>query len=344
MVSASASAWPTAVSTTPMTAVTGFLLWPSDCRRRPTRSAWSRVSARCDSSAERYVPRAASSRSGSGAHARAHVRLRGLRSGTGSASGCQRGAYIRPTVRVRLTNKCSGRVTAHTRGCDTVPPVPLLHRSGDSSEPPPSPRGRSSCTASRSATSRSAPARCCLLVHGITSSSRTWGAVLPLLAEQHTVIAPDLLGHGASGKPRGDYSLGAHASSLARPAARARARARDDGRALARRRDRDAVRLPVPGAAPSGWRSCPAAGSGGRSASLLRAATLPGAEYVLPVLAGKPVRGLTSTGLKALGRLGIRPNADGIGIGEGFGSLGDVEARGRSCTPRARSSSRPASA
>ena len=59
----------------------------------------------------------------------------------------------------------------------------------------------------------------------------------------------------------------------------------------------------------------------------MRAATLPGAEYVLPVLAGKPVRGLTTTGLKALGRLGIRPNADGIGIGEGFGSLGDVEAR-----------------
>src|ERR1044072_1061407 len=53
-----------------------------------------------------------------------------------------------------------------------------------------------------------------VLVHGITSSSRTWHEVLPALAENHTVIAPDLLGHGGSAKPRGDYSLGAHASGL----------------------------------------------------------------------------------------------------------------------------------
>src|ERR671938_628559 len=53
-----------------------------------------------------------------------------------------------------------------------------------------------------------------VLVHGITSSSRTWERVLPLLAERHTVIAPDLLGHGRSAKPRGDYSLGAYASGL----------------------------------------------------------------------------------------------------------------------------------
>src|SRR3954471_23707595 len=53
-----------------------------------------------------------------------------------------------------------------------------------------------------------------LLLHGITSSSQTWAKVLPALAEHHTVIAPDLVGHGESAKPRGDYSLGAYASGI----------------------------------------------------------------------------------------------------------------------------------
>src|SRR5438128_7981111 len=46
----------------------------------------------------------------------------------------------------------------------------------------------------------------------MASSSATWNAVLPLLAEHATVIAPDLPGHGGSTNPGGDYSLGAHAS------------------------------------------------------------------------------------------------------------------------------------
>src|SRR5664279_4593115 len=53
-----------------------------------------------------------------------------------------------------------------------------------------------------------------LLVHGITSSSATWDPVIPALAEHAHVIAPDLLGHGESDKPRADYSLGAFASVL----------------------------------------------------------------------------------------------------------------------------------
>jgi pimeloyl-ACP methyl ester carboxylesterase len=53
-----------------------------------------------------------------------------------------------------------------------------------------------------------------LLVHGIAGSSRTWRGVMPALAARHTVVAPDLLGHGESAKPIGDYSLGAYASGL----------------------------------------------------------------------------------------------------------------------------------
>jgi pimeloyl-ACP methyl ester carboxylesterase len=53
-----------------------------------------------------------------------------------------------------------------------------------------------------------------LLVHGMAGNSLTWRHVMPALAQQFTVLAPDLLGQGQSDKPRGDYSLGAHANTL----------------------------------------------------------------------------------------------------------------------------------
>ena len=54
-----------------------------------------------------------------------------------------------------------------------------------------------------------------VLLHGLASSSATWAQVMPLLGRRAHVIAPDLLGHGDSAKPRsGDYSLGAHAARL----------------------------------------------------------------------------------------------------------------------------------
>jgi len=53
-----------------------------------------------------------------------------------------------------------------------------------------------------------------LLVHGVGESSRTWEEVLPLLARDHQVIAPDLLGHGLSDKPRADYSVGGYANAM----------------------------------------------------------------------------------------------------------------------------------
>jgi len=50
-----------------------------------------------------------------------------------------------------------------------------------------------------------------VLIHGMAGSSGTWRAVIPQLSRRYRVIAPDLLGHGQSAKPRGDYSLGAFA-------------------------------------------------------------------------------------------------------------------------------------
>jgi pimeloyl-ACP methyl ester carboxylesterase len=53
-----------------------------------------------------------------------------------------------------------------------------------------------------------------VLIHGMLNSSGHWQAVAQRLAANHTVIAPDLIGHGDSAAPRGDYSLGAHAASI----------------------------------------------------------------------------------------------------------------------------------
>ncbi len=53
-----------------------------------------------------------------------------------------------------------------------------------------------------------------LLIHGIAGSSRAWKHVMPALARERTVVALDLIGHGESAKPMGDYSLGAYASGI----------------------------------------------------------------------------------------------------------------------------------
>jgi pimeloyl-ACP methyl ester carboxylesterase len=53
-----------------------------------------------------------------------------------------------------------------------------------------------------------------VLIHGMINSSRHWESVATRLAGSHTVVAPDLIGHGDAATPRGDYSLGAHAASI----------------------------------------------------------------------------------------------------------------------------------
>src|SRR5438552_9735505 len=53
-----------------------------------------------------------------------------------------------------------------------------------------------------------------VLIHGVAGRATQWDQTVQLLAERRTVVAPDLIGHGDSAKPRGDYSLGAHAAGI----------------------------------------------------------------------------------------------------------------------------------
>src|SRR5689334_1907828 len=122
-----------------------------------------------------------------------------------------------------------------------------------------------------------------LLIHGITGCAEQWDQVIPLLAERYTVVAPDLLGHGQSAKPRGDYSLGAYAVMV-----------RDLLVALGHRRATVVGHSLGGGVAMQFAYEYPpfaerlvlvSSGGLGREVHLmLRAATLPGSELVLPII------------------------------------------------------------
>jgi pimeloyl-ACP methyl ester carboxylesterase len=165
-----------------------------------------------------------------------------------------------------------------------------------------------------------------LLIHGITGSSANWRRVIAPLAEHHTVIAPDLLGHGESAKPRGDYSLGAYASGIRDLlVALGHDRASVVGHSLG-----GGIAMQFAYQFPERLDRLVLVSSGGlgREVSpLIRAATLPGSEYVLPFLVAQPLReGVSAIG-RALGRVGLRPGSDLREISSGFASLGDLETR-----------------
>jgi pimeloyl-ACP methyl ester carboxylesterase len=122
-----------------------------------------------------------------------------------------------------------------------------------------------------------------LLIHGMAGSSRTWHDAMQLLARDYTVVAPDLLGHGESAKPMGDYSLGAYASGLRDLlGALGIERATLVGQSLG-----GGVAMQLAYQHPEMVERLVLVGSGGlgREVSwMLRLLTLPAAEYVMPVL------------------------------------------------------------
>ena len=165
-----------------------------------------------------------------------------------------------------------------------------------------------------------------LLVHGITGSSDHWEPLLPLLADRFTVIAPDLLGHGESAKPRGDYSLGAHAAGLRDLlVALGHERATVVGHSLG-----GGIAMQFSYQFPERCDRLVLVSSGGLGEEvslLLRAAALPGSELVLPLLASERLRSLAAGTGRLLGKLHLKPGNDIAELAGGVGSLGDSQAR-----------------
>ncbi|MDQ3851099.1 MAG: alpha/beta fold hydrolase [Actinomycetota bacterium] len=165
-----------------------------------------------------------------------------------------------------------------------------------------------------------------VLVHGITNSSASWEPVLALLARRFAVLAPDLLGHGTSAKPRGDYSLGAYAC-LVRDlmVALGHERATIVGHSLG-----GGVAMQLCYQFPERVERLALVASGGlgREVSLLlRAVALPGAELVLPLLASGPLVDGAGAVSRLLSRVGLRPRSDVAEMAQGFGSLKDIATR-----------------
>jgi pimeloyl-ACP methyl ester carboxylesterase len=165
-----------------------------------------------------------------------------------------------------------------------------------------------------------------VLIHGITGTSAQWNPVIDLLSERYTVLAPDLLGHGESAKPRGDYSLGAYAVMI-----------RDLMVALGHRRGTIVGHSLGGGVAMQFAYEYPvfaerlvlvdAGGLGKQVHPLLRAATLPGAEIVLPLIAHTRVLSVGTAVGRALSAVGFNAGPDLAEMARGYSSLGDADAR-----------------
>ena len=140
------------------------------------------------------------------------------------------------------------------------------------------------------------------------------------------MLAPDLLGHGESAKPRGDYSLGAYASAVRDTmVALGHDRATIVGHSLG-----GGIAMQFAYQFPERCERLVLVSSGGLGREvhpLLRAATLPGSELVLPLLTHPRVLATGEALGRAIGVLRLQAGTDLAEVARGFGSLGDAEAR-----------------
>jgi pimeloyl-ACP methyl ester carboxylesterase len=125
-----------------------------------------------------------------------------------------------------------------------------------------------------------------VLLHGMAGSSDTWRSLIGPLSRKYRVVAPDLLGHGNSTKPRTDYSLGA-LSVLIRDVLNELGitRATFVGHSLG-----GGISMQFVYQHPDYVQRLVLINSGGLGPDvgmLLRLASLPGAELVLPIIAAK---------------------------------------------------------
>ena len=165
-----------------------------------------------------------------------------------------------------------------------------------------------------------------LLVHGMASSSAAWTPAGSLLAGRFTIVAPDLLGHGQSAKPAGDYSLGAHATLL-----------RDLLLVLGYQQATvvghsfgGGVAMQFAYQFPDLCERLVLVGSGGLGREvnlLLRALALPGAGHVLRLFCRASLDDAARTLVGWARRVGLGPTPAGEEIGRGYSSLIDAHSR-----------------
>ena len=144
-----------------------------------------------------------------------------------------------------------------------------------------------------------------VLLHGVTCSSETWEEIIPALAKHFTVIAPDLLGHGQSAKPLTEYSSGAYACQVRDLLLElGHTRVTLVGHSLG-----GGVALQMAYQHPECCERLVLVDSGGlgREVSwVLRLMTLPGTEFLMPVLFPSVVRERGNDISRTLHKRGIR--------------------------------------
>ncbi len=164
-----------------------------------------------------------------------------------------------------------------------------------------------------------------LLIHGMAGNFENWQAVIEALARRHTVIAPDLPGHGESAPGGGDYSIGALAAGLRDLlAALAHERATLVGHSLG-----GGIAMQFAYQFPAATERLVLVSSGGLGPEVspaLRAAALPGADLFIAATAGAARAAGTAVG-RGLAAVGVRPNADVAEVARGYASLVDPERR-----------------
>jgi pimeloyl-ACP methyl ester carboxylesterase len=160
-----------------------------------------------------------------------------------------------------------------------------------------------------------------LMIHGIAGTFENWEAVFDPLAREHTVLAPNLPGHGESAPAAGDYSLGAMASGLRDLLiALGHERATLVGHSLG-----GGIAMQFAYQFPELTERLVLVSSGGLGPEvslLLRAAALPGADLFIAATAG-PGRIAGSALARGMATVGLRPHADIAEVARGYSSLSD---------------------
>ena len=165
-----------------------------------------------------------------------------------------------------------------------------------------------------------------LLVHGMAGASDTWRHVLPALARRFTVVAPDLLGHGATAKPRTEYSVGAHANVLRDlMATLGHARATVVGHSLG-----GGIAMQLCYQFPERCERLVLVSSGGLGrevSGLLRGLSVPGVEQLFPLVCSPALRDAARRVVDWIGNRFVRPSPVAEEIFRSWSALADDDTR-----------------